>query len=110
MAVIGDTGQFVTLGKKRVPRLEDSGVIRMTVDFAKGESARTILVYSPTAPRSYIDYGAVASESYDQASGRYTVTLAPGPNGTARLNLARGPMPSLARRPSKPVSQSTSFK
>ncbi|HKE23465.1 MAG TPA: hypothetical protein VKB88_13955 [Bryobacteraceae bacterium] len=110
MAVIGDTGQFVTLGKKRIPRLEDTGVIRMTVDFVKGESARTILVYSPTAPQSHMDYGAVASESYDQASGRYAVTLTPGPDGMAKLNLARGPMPSLPRRPSKPVSQRTNSK
>jgi hypothetical protein len=104
MAVIGDTGQYVTMGKKRIPRFEDSGVVHMTVDFVKGESARTILVYSPSAPRSVMDYGSVASESYDQATGRYLVTVAPGPDNTARLNLARGPMASSPRKPTKPVS------
>jgi hypothetical protein len=103
MAVIGDTGQFVTTGKKRIAHLVDNGTVHVTVDFAGGESARTILVYSPTAPHSRVASGSIASESYDQATGRYTVTLAPSAQGTAWLELTRGPM-GATRRPNRPVA------
>ena len=108
MAVVGDTGQFVTMGKKRIARFEDSGVIHLTVDFAGGESARTILVYSPSAPHGHPEYGGISSESYDQTNGRYTVTVTPGPNRTARIDLMGGSTAAPPRGPAKPVSEITS--
>lgn len=102
MAVIGDTGQFVTTGKKRISHLTDSGTVQLTVEFAGAESARTILVYSSTAPHARTLSGSILSESYDQASGRYTVTLAPSAQGNARLQLSRGPMGAVQPRPGHP--------
>ena len=103
MAVIGDTGQFVALGKKRIPHLLDTGTVQLTVDFVAGESARTILVYSPTAPHSRVRAGNIVSESYDGATGRYTVTLSPGPQNSAKLFLSRGPIAAAPVRSPRPI-------
>jgi hypothetical protein len=108
MAVIGDTGQFVTTGKKRISHLEDNGAVHLTVEFAGGESARTILVYSPTQPHARAVSGNILSESYDQATGRYTVTLAPSAQGNAWLQLGRGPVAPAQARPRRPIGSAAS--
>jgi hypothetical protein len=87
MAVIGDAGHFVTLGKKRIPSLTDDGVIHLTVAFAGGESQRTILVYSPTAPRLRAIAGTVGGAVYDANRQRFTVTLMPGATGSAQIEI-----------------------
>jgi hypothetical protein len=108
MAVIGDTGQFVTLGKKRIPHLQDTGTVQITVDFTAGESARTILVYSPTVPHARVREGGISSESYDESTGRYIVTLTPGPQNSAKLFLSRGPIAAAPVRLPRPIgSQAT---
>ena len=38
MALLGDTGQFVTLGRKRVKSVSDDGAIHLTVAFACGRN------------------------------------------------------------------------
>ena len=85
IAMIGDTGQFVTLGRKRIAALSDDGVVHITVNFAAGETARTIVGYSPGKPRA-----SAGRLNYDPTSGRFGITIAPGPNGTASIDIARG--------------------
>lgn len=108
MAVLGDTGQFVTLGKKRIPSLSDDGTVRMTVEFVAGESERTILVYSPTAPHARVSGGSILSQSYDQATRKYSITVGAGTGSTARVFLNRGRMSEFEPKSAKPVSPSMS--
>jgi len=110
MAVVGDIGQFVTLGKKRVPHLSDNGTVRMTVDFAAGESARTILVYSPSAPRTRVECGSVMSASYDDRTRQYSVTLSPGRDNSARIYLDRGLSGTSQHHPPKPVGSAATVR
>jgi hypothetical protein len=88
MAVIGDTGQFVTLGKSRIAALSDDGDVHVTVSFARGERYRAIQGYSPDAPAV-----SAGSLRYDGETGRFTVTLTPGANATASVTISRGAMP-----------------
>ncbi len=89
MAVLGDLDQFATMGKKRVTALSDDGRVHLTVAFAAGESARTIRGYSPVAPEVQAVEGTVAGVTWDRATRRFAVTLAPGESGTAAVEIRR---------------------
>jgi hypothetical protein len=89
IALIGDTGQFVTLGKKRVTALADNGVVHVSLAFADGEQSRNLQGYSPDAPMISAGSGAVGTRSYDAATGRFTVQVTPGPDGVASLRIRR---------------------
>jgi len=87
MAVIGDTGQFVTLGKRRIEALTDDGDVHLTVSFARGERYRAIEGFSPDAPTA-----SAGSLRYDSDTGRFTVTLAPNGSDTVSVTISRGAM------------------
>jgi hypothetical protein len=89
MAVVGDTGQFVTMGKKRVTSAKDDGTIHVTVAFAAGESARTITGYSPFPPAVQASEGSVAGMKWDRAKRQFAMTLNAGPSGTAVVKIER---------------------
>jgi hypothetical protein len=93
IAVIGDIGQFVTLGKKRIAALSDDGVVHLTVTFAPGETSRTITGYSPDLPRA-----SAGRLVYDAGSGRFGVTVMPGPAGTTSIDIRRGGAANVHRR------------
>jgi hypothetical protein len=99
IALIGDTGQFVTLGKKRVTALADNGVAHVSLAFAAGEQSRTLQGYSPDPPTVTAGTGAAGTPGYDPATGRFTVEVMPGPDGVASLRIRRARnMPSGRRR------------
>jgi hypothetical protein len=84
MALLGDTGHFVTLGKKRITDVVDDGTLRVRVVFAAGETARTLQGYSPDAP------GATGGDlSYDASTGLFSVVVTPGADGTAQVQISR---------------------
>jgi hypothetical protein len=87
MAVIGDAGQFVTLGRKRIVSLTDDGVIHLTVAFAKGETHRTIIGYAPSTPTVTASNGAAGPVTYDPATGRFQLAVQPGADGAAALQI-----------------------
>jgi hypothetical protein len=92
IALIGDTGQFVTLGKKRVTALVDDGDdVHVSLAFAAGEQSRTLQGYSPDAPTITAGTGAAGARSYNPATGRFMVQVSPGPNGVASLRIRRAP-------------------
>ena len=47
IAMLGDTGHFVSLGKKRITSLSDDGTVRITIAFTPGETSRSLRGYSP---------------------------------------------------------------
>ena len=102
MALLGDTGQFVTLGKKRVTALADDGVVHVSLAFAAGEPSRTLQGYSPDPPIVMAGAGVAGTRSYDPATGRFTVEVAPGPDGVASLRIRRA-RNAPVRRPCAPL-------
>jgi hypothetical protein len=104
LAVLGDTGQFVTLGKKRISQLADDGTVRLTVAFAPGETARTIQIYSPALPRIGIRDGSIAATEYNTKSGLFSVTLTPGPDAQAEILLLPDLSGAPGRHPKKGVT------
>jgi hypothetical protein len=89
IAVLGDLGQFVALGKKRVPALVDDGTVRVTVAFAQGEPSRTITGYSPTLPAVTAVEGAIGPVSWDRGTGLFQAVAMPGPESTATIRIDR---------------------
>jgi len=106
IAVIGDTGQFVTLGKKRIPTLTDDGSVHLSIVFASGEASRTVIGYAPfVAPILTAVTGSIGPLSYDDASGRFSVAIQPSADGTASIQIDPVPepvTPRLQQPPSKP--------
>jgi hypothetical protein len=98
MAILGDTGHFVTLGKKRVTALEDDGTVSLTVAFAAGEKSRTLCGYSPNAPEASAQSGAIGPLTYDSATRLFSLPVMPGAGGTATIRISRP-------RASSPVRQ-----
>ncbi len=88
IAVLGDRGQFITLGKKRIASLADDGAAHVTVVFARGETSRTIFGYSPSAPVATATAGGAGSVTYDPATARFSVDVTPGQDQTASLDLS----------------------
>lgn len=86
MALVGDTKQFVTAGKSRIPRVSDNGRMSITVALAPGEKSRTITVYSTRKPKVRNVTGKAINQSY--SDDLLKLTLSPAQNGTAEVVLA----------------------
>ncbi len=89
IAVIGDTAQFVTLGKKRIASLTDDGGVHLTVAFAAGETTRRIEGYSPRPVTVTASTGAASQLTYNPSTHRFAVTVTPSPDGTAAIQIDR---------------------
>jgi len=89
IALVGDTGQFVTLGKKRVTALTDNGAVHVSLAFAAGERSRTLQGYSPDPPTVTAGAGTAGALAYDPATGRFTVEAMPGRDNVASLWIRR---------------------
>jgi hypothetical protein len=88
IAVIGDTGQFVTLGKQRITQLTDDGAVHVTVSFANGETTRTIEGYSPATPSIYSESGSLGTMVYDPHTMRFKVPVIASPQGVATIRIS----------------------
>jgi hypothetical protein len=88
IAVIGDTSQFVTLGKKRIASLTDDGSVHLTVSFAAGETTRRIEGYSPRPVTVTASQGVASQVTYDASTHRFVVTVGPSASGTASIQIA----------------------
>ena len=77
MALVGDTGLFVTRGRQRCESIADDGqAIQAKVVFAPSESSVTLTVYAPTALRITSQGGSITQQSYDAARNIATVHVA----------------------------------
>jgi hypothetical protein len=89
MAMLGDTGHFVSLGKKRIAALTDDGTVHVSLLFTAGETIRSVRGYSPDRPSAAAISGELDSIDYDPATGLFTIFVKPGPEGTASLQISR---------------------
>jgi hypothetical protein len=86
IAILGDTGHFVTMGKKRVANYTDDGVAQLTIAFADGETSRTVTGYSRNAVTVE---GASGPVAYDETTHLFRVPVSPGPNHAATIRIHR---------------------
>ncbi len=91
IAMVGDAGHFVSLGKKRITALADDGAVSITVAFAKGESERTLLGYSPLPVSVSATTGHSSKPVRDPSTGLFRVHVRPGPEGAVSLRIALAP-------------------
>jgi hypothetical protein len=89
MALVGDTGKFVSSGRQRISSVVDDGTLSATVDFAPAEPSTTIWGYSPTAPSATVN-GTAANVSYDPVNQVFMLTVVPAAGAqTATVALSR---------------------
>jgi hypothetical protein len=79
IALLGDTGKFVSVGRQRIRQVADQGILTATIQFAAGEASTTIQGYSPTPPVVTAISGSAGQTSYDSVAHIFTITVAPGP-------------------------------
>ncbi|HLG95005.1 MAG TPA: hypothetical protein VKX49_01705 [Bryobacteraceae bacterium] len=86
IAFLGDSGKFVSSGKKRIEQLSDDGAVHVVVRFAPREKRVVLHFYSVAEPVAIASEGH-AGRAIPEAQHRYTVDVSPGPSGTAVLDL-----------------------
>jgi hypothetical protein len=86
---LGDAGQFVSLGKKRITQVTDDGILEATIAFADGEPSRTFHGYSPSPPTVTAVEGAVMAVTYDPSRQLFSVEVSPGVDGSAVLDITQ---------------------
>ena len=91
VAIVGDAGQFVTMGKKRVAEYTDQGAARIQVTFAAGETSRSITGYSPVAPSVHVIEGSIGPVTYDGTSHLFRVPVTAGTGGSASIRISTLP-------------------
>ncbi len=80
IALVGDAGKYVSLGKKRVTGLSDTGTVEVSLAFASGEGPVTLRGYAPKRPVVTASTGSVGAVSWDAKTQMFTfgVTQAGG--------------------------------
>lgn len=91
IAMVGDAGQFVSLGKKRIASLTDDGAVHIVVEFAKGELERDLIGYSPAPVLASASTGRAGQTVRDPSTGLFRVRVHPGPKGSATVRIAIAP-------------------
>ncbi len=82
---LGDAGQFVTLGKKRIANVSDNGALEVSVIFAEGETSRTLFGFAPAAPSVRALKGNVGKLAYDEAKHLFRLEASPDSDHTASV-------------------------
>ena len=88
IAFLGDAGKFVSLGKKRISQLADTGSLQASVTFASGESSLTMYGYAPTQPNVTASDGTVGAVTYNSATGLFSYPVSPGTDGAATVMMS----------------------
>jgi len=105
IAILGDLGQFVATGKKRIAAMGDYGVVHVNVAFANGEKSRILTGYSPSAPVARAFVGTAGLVMFDAATQRFQIAVSPGANGTVSIQIEQP----RGRAPLRPVSPNGSI-
>ena len=86
IALVGDVGKFVTLGKKRFASLDDlDGRLEATLVFAPGEDSVTLVGWASDEPG--VGSTGPFDLAWDAATGVFRLRISPGADGTTRLVL-----------------------
>jgi hypothetical protein len=91
IAIVGDTDQFATMGRKRVTGYTDRGAVLVSVVFAEGETSRVITGFSPVAPAVHAVKGTIGPVAYDSGTHLFRVPVTAGEGGSATIRLESQP-------------------
>jgi hypothetical protein len=89
IAFLGDEGDFVTMGKNRIPLFVDTGRIDLLVAYASGEQTRTLFGYSPKPVNVTAVNGSVDGLSWSPSTQLFTVNVHPSSAGTTHVRITR---------------------
>ena len=87
IAFLGDTGKFVSLGKKRIPQLTDNGSVQATITFATGEKSVTLSGYSPSLPTATASKGIVGPVTYNSSTHFFKFAVSPSADRSATITV-----------------------
>jgi hypothetical protein len=85
LAFLGDSGKFVSAGKKRVAALSDDGTLRVSLQFAPSETSVVLHLYSAVKPVVLTSTGSAARVE-SEGQDRYRVVVFPDSSGLASLS------------------------
>jgi hypothetical protein len=88
IAFLGDRHQFVTLGKRRIASVADTGLVDVEVSFAAGEDSRTLFGYSPQPVVVASLAGNHHAPVWDSNSEMFTVVVTPDASGVAHVQMS----------------------
>jgi hypothetical protein len=78
IALFGDKGKFVSMGKERIPSLqEDSRSLTAQVLFAAGENSVTLFGDAPSRPTVTVRGGSAGAVAFTKSTGYFSVRVAP---------------------------------
>jgi hypothetical protein len=88
VGLLGDLGQFTSLGRQRITNVADDGVVEMTIAFAPDETSRVIQGYSNEPPIVTAQTGTAGAVSFNQATQRFQFPVSQNGAGTAVVQIA----------------------
>jgi hypothetical protein len=94
IGLLGDAGHFVSLGRQRITRVADDGILEVTIAFAPGEGSRIIHGYSPGPPAVTALRGDAEVPAYDPSTHLFSVGVSGDAGGSAviHINVSRASM------------------
>ncbi len=104
IAFLGDMGDFVTMGKNRIPLFADTGRINVLVAYGSGEQTRTLFGYSPRPVHVTAVNGSADSLSWSPSTQLFTVNVHPSSAGTAHVRITD--TAAARRQPASPTAAS----
>jgi hypothetical protein len=87
IALVGDTGEFVTGGGKRITSVSDDGTLHIGAAYAEGETEVTRSGYAPSKPNAPAAAGTTDDVTYNEATRVSTAGVSPDKAGTATVHL-----------------------
>jgi hypothetical protein len=88
IAVIGDIGKFVSMGRKRVASYEDTtDGVRLKLAFAADDAAITVAGYAPSNVIAHAEGASILSTVRDSQTGLFKVKLKPNASGATEAIL-----------------------
>lgn len=88
LAFLGDTGQFVPLGKKRITHVTtDGAAVRASVAFTPGENAVGLSGFAPSKPSVSASVGRVGNLRYDPTTGLFHFMVTAGSRDVAVVTI-----------------------
>jgi hypothetical protein len=88
LALLGDTAEFVSMGKRRIATVEDRGALTATVRFVAGEDALTVVGYAAERPEVKAREGTLKNLSYDSQTRLFQLNVSPAKTGEAVLRIS----------------------
>lgn len=81
IALVGDQGKFVSLGKKRVTALADNGTLTAALSFAAKETSVTLHGYASAQPTVTASVGSVGAVTWSANTHLFTFDVMPSGGG-----------------------------